>query len=98
MRRSRLHTAVLVVLWLLAGTLASVLPAVTGLSPIAGAETAAGGSGGLFVPAAGRLLDTRNGTGGYSTPMPANTARTVTAAGSAGIPASGVSALALTLT
>jgi hypothetical protein len=52
----------------------------------------------LFVSATGRLLDTRNGTGGYATPMPANIVRTVVAAGRAGIPASGVSALALTLT
>ena len=61
------------------------------------ADASAGG-GGLFVPAAGRLLDTRNGTGGYSSPMPAGGVRAVTAAGRAGIPASGVSALALTLT
>ena len=53
---------------------------------------------GLFVPAVGRLLDTRNGTGGYATPMPAGGVRTVTAAGRAGIPATGVSAVALTLT
>jgi len=46
----------------------------------------------------GRLLDTRNGTGGFSTPMPAGSVRTVTAAGRAGIPASGASAVALTLT
>ncbi|MEO7262870.1 MAG: hypothetical protein ABI047_16690 [Jatrophihabitantaceae bacterium] len=56
------------------------------------------GAAGLFVPAVGRLLDTRNGTGGYSSAMPAGGVRTVTAAGRAGIPASGVSALALTLT
>ena len=44
-----------------------------GVSPRSGpaAADAATGSAGLFVPAAGRLLDTRNGTGGYSTPMPA---------------------------
>jgi hypothetical protein len=59
---------------------------------------AATGSAGLFVPATGRLLDTRNGTGGFSTPMPAGGVRTVTATGRAGIPASGVSAVALTLT
>ncbi len=62
------------------------------------AADAATGSAGLFMPAAGRLLDTRNGTGGYATPMPANTVRTVPTAGVAGIPASGVSAVALTLT
>lgn len=56
------------------------------------------GAAGLFVPAVGRLLDTRNGTGGYSTAMPAGSVRTVAAAGQAGIPSSGVSALALSLT
>jgi len=71
-----------------------------GLTPRSGpaAADASTGPAGLFVPATGRLLDTRNGTGGYSTPMPAGGVRTVTAAGQAGIPASGVSAVALTLT
>lgn len=71
-----------------------------GLSPQSGpaAADAATGPAGLFVPATGRLLDTRNGTGGFSTPMPAGGVRTVTAAGRAGIPDSGVSAVALTLT
>lgn len=70
------------------------------VTPAAGPARAdvSSGTAGLFVPAAGRLLDTRNGTGGYSSPMPAGGVRTVTAAGRAGIPASGVSALALTLT
>ncbi|MDQ1742976.1 MAG: hypothetical protein QOE23_1315 [Pseudonocardiales bacterium] len=85
-----------------------VLTVSTGVMTAAGLATsprsgparadAATGSAGLFVPATGRLLDTRNGTGGYSTPMPAGAVRTVTAAGRAGIPASGVSAVALTLT
>ncbi len=71
-----------------------------GVSPRSGPASAdaSTGSAGLFVPAVGRLLDTRNGTGGFSTPMPAGGVRTVTAAGRAGIPASGVSAVALTLT
>jgi len=71
-----------------------------GLSPRSGpaAADAATGPAGLFVPATGRLLDTRNGTGGFSTPMSAGGVRTVPAAGRAGIPASGVSAVALTLT
>ena len=56
------------------------------------------GASGLFLPTVGRLLDTRNGTGGYSTPMPAGSVRTVTTAGRVGIPSSGVSAVALTLT
>jgi RHS repeat-associated protein len=56
------------------------------------------GVAGLFVPNVGRLMDTRNGTGGYSTMMQANVVRSVAAAGVAGIPSTGVSALALTLT
>jgi len=62
------------------------------------ADTTAAGTAGMFVPLTGRLLDTRNGTGGFTTPMPASTVRTVAAAGVLGIPSSGVSALALTLT
>ncbi len=71
-----------------------------GLSPRSGpaAADAATGPAGLFVPATGRLLDTRNGTGGFSSPMPAGGVRSVVVAGRAGIPESGVSALALTLT
>ncbi len=71
-----------------------------GLSPRSGpaAADAATGPAGLFVSATGRLLDTRNGTGGFSTPMPAGGVRSVAVAGRAGIPASGVSAVALTLT
>jgi len=56
------------------------------------------GTGGLFVDAVGRLLDTRNGTGGYSTPMPTLTWRSVAVAGQDGIPASGVSAVQVTVT
>jgi hypothetical protein len=56
------------------------------------------GSGGLFVDAVGRLLDTRNGTGGYSTPMPTLTWRSVAVDGQDGIPASGVSAVQVTVT
>ncbi|WFR66657.1 hypothetical protein P9139_18205 [Curtobacterium flaccumfaciens] len=47
------------------------------------------GTGGVFVPASGRILDTRSGTGGYSTPMPAKSWRTVTVAGKAGVPSDG---------
>ncbi len=56
------------------------------------------GAGGLFVDAVGRLLDTRNGTGGYSTPMPTLTWRSVAVDGQDGIPASGVSAVQVTVT
>ena len=79
------------------GAIAAAQLELTPRSGPASAE-ASTGSAGLFVPAVGRLLDTRNGTGGFSTPMPAGVVRTVTAAGRAGIPASGVSAVALTLT
>ncbi len=56
------------------------------------------GTGGLFVDTVGRLLDTRNGTGGYSTPMPTLTWRSVAVDGQAGIPSSGVSAVQVTVT
>ncbi len=57
------------------------------------------GSGGVFVPATGRALDTLKGTGGYSTPMPANTWRTVKIAGLPGIPDDGsVGAVSLNVT
>ena len=97
MHRHRVETAIATLSLVTVGFV-SVLPAVMPFDAVATADTAATGAAGLFVPAAGRLLDTRNGTGGYATPMPANTVRTVAAAGGAGIPASGVSAVALTLT
>jgi hypothetical protein len=97
--RHPVRTAALLALALVAGVLSSVLPAIVLPSPVAAADTtAATGSAGLFVPATGRLLDTRSGTGGYTTPMPANVVRSVPAAGVVGIPAGGVSAVALTLT
>jgi len=52
----------------------------------------------LFVPLQQRIMDTRNGMGGYSTPMPANTWRTVPVAGVGTIPVSGVSAVQVTVT
>lgn len=52
-------------------------------------------SGGLFVPAAGRVLNTQNGTGGYSSPMAAYTWRSIPIDGQAGVAASGVSAVAV---
>ncbi|MBV9822275.1 MAG: hypothetical protein JO144_08530, partial [Actinobacteria bacterium] len=86
-------------------TLLALLAGLVSAGQLAGAPHAApahadtqAGAGGLFVPAVGRLLDTRNGTGGYSTAMPAGTVRTVAAAGRAGIPSTGVSAVALSLT
>lgn len=58
------------------------------------------GAGGLFVPVQDRLLDTRPayGTGGYTTPMPAGVWRTVQVTGVAGIPSSGVAAVAVNFT
>lgn len=57
------------------------------------------GTGGVFVPASGRILDTQSGTGGYSTPMPAGTYRTIKVAGLAGLPDDGtVGAVSLNAT
>lgn len=47
------------------------------------------GTGGVFVAATGRVLDTKVGTGGYTTAMPANTYRSVPVAGVAGLPDDG---------
>lgn len=47
------------------------------------------GTGGVFVPATGRIMDTKNDIGGYNTPMPAKTWRTVQVAGLAGLPDDG---------
>ncbi|WP_295792154.1 hypothetical protein [uncultured Microbacterium sp.] len=57
------------------------------------------GTGGVFVPATGRILDTQAGTGGYSTPMPAGTYRTIKVAGLFGLPDDGsVGAVSLNAT
>lgn len=47
------------------------------------------GTGGVFVPTTGRILDTKNNIGGFSTPMPAKTWRTIKVAGNAGVPNDG---------
>lgn len=47
------------------------------------------GSGGVFVPASGRILDTKNNIGGYNTPMPVKTWRTITVGGRVGVPNDG---------
>lgn len=47
------------------------------------------GTGGVFIPASGRVLDTKVGTGGYNTPMAPGNYRTVKIAGLAGIPDDG---------
>lgn len=55
------------------------------------------GTGGVFVPASGRVLDTKYNTGGYNTPMSGGAWRTVKIAGNAGIPDDGsVGAVAVT--
>jgi len=57
------------------------------------AQAAVTGTAGEYVPAQGRILDTRNGIGGYSTPMAANVARQVQVTGTAAVPASAVTAV-----
>ena len=57
------------------------------------------GTGGVFVPAAGRVLDTGEGIGGYNTPMPAKGWRTVKVTGQYGVPDDGtVGAIAVVAT
>jgi RHS repeat-associated protein len=93
--RARLLVSATAVL-LVASALQAMPVLIPSLMPKAAAVVT--GSGGEFVPATGRLLDTRYGTGGYSTPMPAGQYRTITAAGAAGLPSSGVAAVQVTLT
>ncbi len=45
-----------------------------------------------------RVLDSRDGTGGFNTPWGAGTTRSVTVAGAGGVPASGVTAVVLNVT
>lgn len=56
------------------------------------------GDGGVYVPTSGRILDSRDGTGGFNTPFPAGTWRSVKVAGLAGVPTSGAGAVSLVLT
>ena len=60
--------------------------------------SAAKGSGGDFIALQAPLLDTTTGLGGISGPIPATTWKTVTVAGAAGLPSSGMSAVELTVT
>jgi hypothetical protein len=53
---------------------------------------------GVFVPTQGRLVDTRNGTGGVVGPVAANTWVPIPVLGRVGIPASGAKAVVLTVT
>jgi RHS repeat-associated protein len=86
---------------LVLATLASLLTAVQLAVSPAGAPARADvstGTAGLFVPAQGRILDTRYGTGGYSAPLPANVWSTVQVAGLAGVPSTGAASVQVTLT
>lgn len=57
------------------------------------------GTGGVFTPSTGRILDTAKGTGGFSTPMEAKKYRTIKVAGLAGLPNDGsVGAVSLNAT
>jgi hypothetical protein len=57
------------------------------------------GTGGVFTPATGRILDTAKGTGGFSTPMEAGKYRTIQVTGLAGVPDDGtVGAVSLNAT
>jgi len=57
------------------------------------------GTGGVFVPSTGRILDTAKGTGGFNTPMEAGKYRTIKVAGLAGLPDDGsVGAVSLNAT
>jgi hypothetical protein len=57
------------------------------------------GTGGVFVPATGRVLDTKAGTGGFNTPMEAGKYRTVKVTGLPGVPDDGtVGAISLNTT
>ncbi|RUQ09433.1 DUF2599 domain-containing protein [Curtobacterium sp. HSID17257] len=57
------------------------------------------GTGGVFVPSTGRILDTKVGTGGFSTPMEAGKYRTIKVTGLAGLPDDGsVGAVSLNAT
>lgn len=91
---------------------AVVTDGVSGSSPVAGpsvqfkpvivaeppADVIPTEGGGYFTPLTGRILDTRNGNGGYTTPMAANSWRTFNVAGQSDIPDDGsVTAVAVTI-
>lgn len=57
------------------------------------AQAAVTGTAGEYVPSQGRILDTRNGIGGFTTPMQANVPRLVQVTGTAAVPASSVTAV-----
>jgi len=76
----------------------SAAPAKASAAPMAMTGGTGTGTGGAFNPLATRLVDTRTGTGGYSTPLPAGAWRAYTVAGVGGIPATGVTSVVVTVT
>ncbi|PZE27263.1 hypothetical protein DEI86_07150 [Curtobacterium sp. MCBD17_028] len=82
---------------MLIALIAALLVAVTPPAP-AHADATDTGTGGRFVAASGRILDTRSGTGGYSTAMPAGGYRSIQVGGKAGVPTSGVGAVVVNVT
>lgn len=95
MRLSRLFTPTRLVI--VATTVVAALTGAVLTAPgdLAAADTAQGAQ---FVASTGRIFDTRDGTGGFKTAMPANTWRTVQVTGKAGVPSSSsVTAVALNL-
>jgi RHS repeat-associated protein len=56
------------------------------------------GTGGMFKPLMAKIVDTRDGTGGYSTDLPANISREYQVSGVAGVPSTGVSAVMMQVT
>jgi len=81
------------------------------VSKVPAAHADGGAQAGQFVPMQGRIFDTRNGVGGYSTPMPASfnrtlpgggesdsAVRTFQVSGASGVPATGVIAVSITMT
>lgn len=89
----------LVVSLLVAGLVWSGLTVVLvagGVAPARAVPVA--GTGGEFVPVAGRIMDTATGLGGYTTNMAPNVWRTLKVAGAlGGLPATGISAVQVTL-
>lgn len=84
----------------------SLISAVTFASASHGAPAkadASTGTGGVFVPTQGRVMDTRStgstaGTGGYTTSMATGLWRSVPVGGVAGVPMSGAGAVQVTVT
>jgi RHS repeat-associated protein len=62
------------------------------------ADVVATGTGGQYVATTSRIMDTRNGTGGYSTAMPAGTWRKVQIAGVNGLPSTGIGSISVVAT